>query len=98
MKTNMIDKDFIFKGGKHDGKTYAWVMQNYPSYISWCKENAPNMLKARPTPVPKQEPKTETKDLKFRDTPFTSLTPNMDFWDEGPDEMSIPYLNKMKEN
>lgn len=89
-----MDKNFVLKGGKYNGKTYGWVLQNFPSYISWCKENAPNMLKERPVPVPN----IETKEIKFRDEPIKSLVPNLNFWNEGPHELSIPYLIKIKEN
>lgn len=34
-----MDDNFIFTGGKYNGKTYAWVMENNPQYVSWCKDN-----------------------------------------------------------
>ena len=76
-----MNDDFVFRGGKHNGQTYGWVRVNDPSYIRWCKDKAPFMLKAKaePKPEPKPEP---VKDLKFRDKPVTSLEPNLNFWDE----------------
>lgn len=91
-----MDDNFIFRGGKHDGRTYKWVKQNYPGYIRWCEENAPNMLKERAAPKPIEEPQPK-KELKFRDEPIKSLVPNLNFWNEGPDELSKPYLKKMEE-
>jgi hypothetical protein len=93
-----MNDDFIFRGGKHNGQTYGWVRVNDPSYIRWCKDKAPFMLetkaKAAPKPAPKPEP---VKEIKFRDKPVTSLEPNLNFWNEGPDPMSLPYLKKMQE-
>lgn len=94
-----MDDNFKFRGGKHDGQTYAWVKRNDPSYIRFCEEKAPFMLKEKAAPKPPPEPTQEPKkELKFRDEPVKSLVPNLNFWNEGPDELSIPYLNKMKEN
>jgi hypothetical protein len=88
-----MNENFVLRSGKHSGKTIAWVKENYPSYLSWVKENQPNMLKGS-----EDKPKAEVeKELKFRDKPVTSLEPNMDFWNEGPDPMSLPYLQKMQE-
>ena len=90
-----MDKNFIFKYGKHTGKTYAWVEEHYPSYLVWVRENAPNLLKE---PKPKVEPKpVEKKELTFRDEKLPSMEPNLNFYNEGPDENSKPYLKKMEE-
>jgi hypothetical protein len=83
-----MDDNFTFTGGKYNGKTYAWVMETNPQYISWCRENAPNMLKERKPP----EPKKEITELKFRDTTIPSMVPNMNFDNEGPDKYSHEYL------
>lgn len=90
-----MDKNFIFKFGKHVGKTYAWVEENHPSYIVWAKENAPNLLK---TPKSKAEPKPEVKkEITLIDDKPSSMVPNTNFYNEGPDPISIPYLKKMEE-
>ena len=86
-----MNPDFVFKYGKHAGKTYKWVEEHHPSYIEWALENAPNLLKP-PHPKP-----IEKKELKFRDKPPQSMEPNYNFYNEGPDEISKPYLKKMEE-
>lgn len=88
-----MDNNFVFRFGKHSGKTYGWVEDNDPSYIKWAREKAPNLLKP-PKPKAKQ---SEKKEVKFRDKPLETLQPNMNFYNEGPDEISIPYLKKMEE-
>lgn len=91
-----MNDDFIFRGGRHNGQTYGWVRVNDPSYIRFYEEKAPFMLMAAPKakPKPKPEPKPEPK---FRDESVKSLEPNLDFWNEGPDPISLPYLKKMEE-
>ena len=89
-----MNDDFIFRGGKHNGQTYGWVRVNDPSYISWCKEKAPFMLKAKTNSAPKPEPQ---KEIKLRDKPIETIQPNLNFWNEGPDPISLPYLKKMQE-
>jgi hypothetical protein len=68
--------------------TYEWVCDNHPSYISWVKENQPNMLLEKVTTV---------IDVKETKQEFGKLTPNMNFENEGPELYSSSYLNKMKE-
>lgn len=90
-----MEDSFVFKYGKHAGKTFGWLKENAPSYLAWCKENAPNMLKV---PKPKAEPKPLIKTDKcpvFRDKAPQAITPNLNFWNEGPHEFSKPYLEKM---
>ena len=83
----------VFKFGKYAGKTLEWVEENAPSYITWAKINAPNLLKE---PKPKAVPKpAENKVLTFRDAPVKTIVPNMNFWNEGPDKRSLAYLKKM---
>ena len=84
----MTDPNFKFRFGKHAGKTYAWVEENDPSYIDWAKKNAPNMLKE---PQPKAAPKTTVVKIEK----LQGLQPNTNFYNEGPDPISIPYLKKM---
>lgn len=86
-------KDFVFKFGKHAGKTYEWVEENHPSYIVWAEESAPNLLKE---PKPKAKP-VEQKAITFSDAKSIAMTPNLNFWNEGPSPLSKPYLDKMKE-
>ena len=87
-----MNENFIFRSGKHAGKTIAWVRENHPSYLSWVQENQPNMLKGSED---KPKPKVEVKAVAVEVT--KSMVPNLNFWNEGPDPISIPYLNKMKE-
>lgn len=89
-----MDDNFVFRGGKHNGKTYGWVRLNEPSYITWCKEKAPFMLKTKAEPKPQPEIK---KEIKFSDGPIASIQPNLNFWNEGPEDISLPYLKKMEE-
>jgi hypothetical protein len=90
----MVENSFIFKYGKHKGKSVAWVDDNDPSYLIWVQENAPNLLKDTPKKV---EPKpAEPKKVEFRKEPIKTMVPNMNFWNEGPDERSLAYLKKME--
>lgn len=80
------------RSGKHTGKTIEWLQQNQPSYLAWVQENQPKMLEevvAKPAP-PRQE-------VSVKEIPTTAMVPNLNFYNEGPDPMSVPYLNKMKE-
>lgn len=89
----MVDPNFVFKFGKHAGKTYAWVEKNAPSYLRWAEENAPNLLKApKPKPVAKPIAKVE---VMTEQEPKSSLQNNLNFYNEGPAEISKPYLKKM---
>lgn len=87
-----MDDNTVFKKGKHTGKTLKWVKENDPDYLAFL-----GSLKAK---AKTEQPKPETKLLKdvVSDKPKSSMQPNMNFWNEGPDPMSIPYLEKMKEN
>jgi hypothetical protein len=85
-----MNEKFVFRSGKHAGKTIAWVKENFPSYLVWVQENQPNMLKGS-----EDKPKVEVKAVAVEVT--KSMVPNLNFWNEGPDPISIPYLNKIKE-
>lgn len=85
----MTDPNFIFKFGKHSGRTYAWVEENDPTYIDWARKNAPRLLEQ---PKPKTEPKTNI--VMIEDKP-NGLQPNHNFYNEGPDPISTPYLEKI---
>jgi len=80
--------DFKFRTGRYQGQTYEWVCQKNPSYISWVKENQPNMLKEKVTTV-----------TNLKETPVESnkMTPNPNFENEGPEWYCLPYLQKVKE-
>jgi hypothetical protein len=80
--------DFKLRSGKFQGMTYEWVCDNHPSYISWVKDNQPNMLLEKVTTV---------IDVKETKQEFGKLTPNMNFENEGPELYCLSYLNKMKE-
>ncbi len=84
--------DFVFKFGKHAGKRYDWVEEHHPSYLVWAEENAPNLFKET---IPKKAKPVEQKEVKFSDTKSTAMTPNENFYNEGPSEMSKPYLAMM---
>lgn len=82
-----MNDNFIFRGGKHNGKTYGEVKKKDPGYIYWCEQNAPGMLKEkkakiiepRPSePVPRKEPPPDDEVQE------SSLKPNVDFWNQGP--------------
>jgi len=79
--------DFKLRSGKYEGKTYQWVMDNNPKYLAWLKENQPKML------VDREVPKKEVKVIDVKnESPKPSMTPNENFYDEAPDEQSIPYM------
>lgn len=86
-----MDKDVVFRSGAHEGKTVGYVLEHNPKYITWVKENRPEMLRA---PVVKVI--VEATVLK-ESSQKSSLQMNMNFWNEGPDEMSKPYLQKIQE-
>jgi hypothetical protein len=79
--------DFILRSGKYKGKSYRWVMDNNPRYVSWIKENKPEML------VDKPKPKKEVKvtNLKEDDGKF-KMPLNLNFDNEPPHEQCIPYM------
>ena len=72
----MVDDNFIFKFGKYSGKTYKYVLETNPQYISWAEENAPNLLKEKKAAKPKDEPQT------FIDRNPKKILPNLNFDNE----------------
>ena len=81
----MVDDNFVFKGGKHSGKTYGLVKKIDPSYISWCEENAPGMLKEKKSkPIISNEPAPRKEPPPDDEVQESSLKPNTNFWNEGP--------------
>lgn len=85
-----MDAKFVFKFGKYAGKTYEWVEENAASYLEWARVNAPNLLK-EPKPKVVKPVQLTTVDCP----PQKTMQPNLNFWNEGPDEKSKPYLEKM---
>jgi hypothetical protein len=86
-----LNKQFALRSGKFAGKTIEWLEQNERGYLSWVNENRPEMLKGA-----KDEPKKEVKVVTVKVTK-TKMEPNLNFWNEGPHDLSIGYLNKIKE-
>jgi len=89
-----MNNEFVLRSGKHAGKTIGWLLNNQPSYLAWVQENRPEMLKGsdkkeEPKPLPKKE-------VNFRDEPIKTITPNMNFFNEGPADICKPYLDSMK--
>lgn len=72
---------FIFKFGKHKGKSLQIVEKIEPSYIEWARKNAPKLLEEwKPTPrpaPPRIEPPDESEVVK------SAMQPNLDFFNEG---------------
>lgn len=81
---------FIFKIGKHKGKSLQFVEKIDPSYIKWARENAPNLLEEyKPKikliePAPRKEPPEESE------VPKSALQPNINFLNEGPNGSNPP--------
>jgi hypothetical protein len=84
---------FVIRTGKHAGKTLEWLEENDARYLIWIRENRPEMLKGSDKPTSKP---TERKMVES-DLPKAGMTPNLNFWNEGPDDKSLPYLLKMKD-
>jgi hypothetical protein len=76
--------EFVFRSGKHKGKSLQLVKKIDPGYVEWVRENQPKMLeeykpKPKPTePAPRREPPEDSE------VPESSLKPNTNFWNEGP--------------
>ena len=87
-----MDRKLVLRSGKYAGKTIEWLQENNPSYLVWVEENRPEMLK----PL-KEKTKQETvKPIEYTKETLSSLQPNYNFYNEGPAEISLPYLNKLK--
>lgn len=81
---------FTFRTGKHKGKTLDWVEDNDPSYIVWCEENRPEMLK--------EPKKKESKDEVIPEYRPKPLTPNYDFDNEVGDFLPTDKKETKKDN
>lgn len=74
-----MEEDFIFRSGKHIGKSLVWVEEFDSNYLNWIKENRLEMLKEHPTPKSSSKVK---KDHELPDSPITAMKPNMGFDNE----------------
>ena len=88
-----MNKNFVLRSGKFQGKTIEWLEDNESSYLFWIKENRPEMLKGSEDPKPVEKRQINSSDISTK-----SIVPNLNFWNEGPDDMSKPYIKKMQEN
>lgn len=77
-----MEDSFIFRGGKHNGKSYGIVRKIDPGYISWCEENAPNMLKEKKKPAVKVETSIRKEPPEDSEVIESSLKPNLNFLNE----------------
>jgi hypothetical protein len=78
-----MNDDFVLKSGKYAGKSIGWLKSNNQNYLNWVMENQPNMLK--------ELKKIEPKNLEA--LPTKTMSPNLNFDNEGPDPLSLIYLN-----
>lgn len=88
-----MNLDFKLRSGKFAGKTLEWLQNNESSYLSWVKENRPEMLKGADKPTPVAPISQKSVIVKSNKT----MSPNDNFFNEGPHEISKPYLKKMEE-
>lgn len=77
-----MEDSFVFRGGKHNGKSYGIVRKIDPGYISWCEDNAPNMLKEKKKPVAPTEFKGRKEPPEDSQVIESSLKPNLNFLNE----------------
>jgi len=87
-----MNPQFQIRTGKHAGRTIEWLQQNQPSYLRWMEENRPEMLKG--SDVKKAAPKQQ---VTVREIETKAMVPNLNFYNEGPADISLPYLKKMQE-
>lgn len=89
-----MNDGFILRSGKYAGKTVNHVRDIDNWYLVWVEENRPEMLKEIKPKIAKPSKSTEMVSVS---TKSTAMSPNLNFYNEGPSELSKPYLNKMKE-
>ena len=77
-----MEDSFIFRGGKHNGKSYGIVRKIDPGYITWCEENAPNMLKEKKKPAAPVETSARKEPPEDSEVIESSLKPNLNFLNE----------------
>lgn len=61
MRFDDLDPKSVLKVGKYKGKTIEYVMKYNMNYILWALEQAPNLLKTKPT-VKKTNETTTTQE------------------------------------
>lgn len=72
---------FVFKIGKHKGKSLELVKKIDPGYIKWAEQNAPKILEEyKPKPKP-AEPRKEVPEVN--ENKKSAIQPNLDFFNEG---------------
>lgn len=72
----------IFWAGKHKGSSIELVKKIDPGYISWCEENAPNMLKEKKKPAAPVEVSARKEPPEDSEVIESSLKPNLNFLNE----------------
>ncbi len=77
-----MEDSFIFRGGKHKGKSYGIVRKIDPGYISWCEDNAPNMLKEKKKPAAPVAASVRKEPPEDSEVIESSLKPNLNFLNE----------------
>lgn len=87
-----MNKKFQLRTGKYAGKTIEWLQENDHKYLIWVEENRPEMLKGS-----QDEKPVTVRSIDYTQESMSSLQPNYNFYNEGPDELSKPYLEKMKQ-
>jgi len=87
-----MNSNFKLRSGKYAGKTIEWLRDNDLRYLLWVEENRPEMLKEHKT-----EKQPTKKNIEYTKETLSSLQPNYNFYNEGPAEISKPYLKKQQE-
>jgi hypothetical protein len=88
-----MGSNITLRSGQYAGKTVEWLEENDRGYLAWIKENRPEMLKEI-----KPKASVQPKVTIMSDEPKSPIQPNKNFYNEGPDKLSLPYLKKSKED
>lgn len=75
---------FVFRSGKHKGKSLQLVQAIDPSYIVWVKENQPKMLEEHKEKPKPKEPPPRREPPPDDEVKEETLKPNLNFLNEGP--------------
>ena len=67
--------EFVFRSGKHKGKSLALVQKIDPDYVEWIRKNVPKMLEET---KPKKEQAVKKEPIEGS-AKFGKLEPNTDF-------------------
>lgn len=81
-----VSDNFVFRTGRYVGKSVGLVKKINPGYIDWVKENQPKMLeegKSKPV-APRPAPKEIVDPPEGGGTKSAVMTPNLNFFNEGP--------------